>query len=116
MKLPLSFAQLIDQAQREALYTSLILQLNKDFRRANLDGEFGTEITPEALIKELSGRLKVLMESDFDNYLNLLYAVDVSESKVRSLDLNDTEDLGNAVAFLILQREWQKVWLKKHLS
>ena len=45
-------------------------------------------------------------------YLNLLYIVDVSEKQVKALDGNDTLKLAEDVSFLILRREWQKVWYK----
>jgi hypothetical protein len=57
-----------------------------------------------------------LIQHKFSDYLNLLYIVDVSEPKVRELDGNDTIKLSEVVTFLILQREWQKVWYKEKRS
>jgi hypothetical protein len=53
-----------------------------------------------------------LIQDKFSDYLNLLYIIDVSEQKVRELDGSDTLRLSEEVTFLILQREWQKVWFK----
>jgi len=116
MNLPQSFTELMDQANREALYKALIKQLNKDLSRAGVHQEFKITITPNDLKQELSVLLKQLMEQEFDKYLSLLYAIDVSESKIKSLEVNDTQALSEAVAFLILQREWQKVWMFRELS
>jgi hypothetical protein len=46
----------------------------------------------------------------------LLYIIDVSEIKVKALDGNDTVKLSEDITFLILQREWQKVWYKAKYS
>ena len=53
-----------------------------------------------------------LIQEKFADYLNLLYIVDVSEIKVKQLDSSDMVKLSEDVTFLILQREWQKVWFK----
>ena len=53
-----------------------------------------------------------LIQTKFSDYINLLYIVDVSEQKVKTLDGSDLLKLSEEVTFLILQREWQKVWYK----
>ncbi len=55
-----------------------------------------------------------LIQEKFAEYLNLLYIVDVSEAKIKALDGSDMLKLSEQVTFLILQREWQKVWFKQH--
>jgi len=45
--------------------------------------------------------------------LNLLYIIDVSEDQIKILDGFDRIQLAEQVSFLILKREWQKVWFRK---
>jgi len=55
------------------------------------------------------------LQEKFNDYLNLLYIVDVSEEKIKQLDGSDAIQLSEQVTFLILKREWQKVWFKNKL-
>lgn len=114
MKLPANFEDLISEANGLQLYKNLIKQLNKDFLLANIDLDFDEEILPTSLKLILHETIFHLIQEKFTDYLNLLYIIDVSESKIRKLDGNDTLKLSEDVTFLILQREWQKVWYKKH--
>lgn len=114
MKLPANFEDLISEANGLQLYKNLVKQLNKDFLLANIDLDFDEEILPTSLKLILHETIFHLIQEKFTDYLNLLYIIDVSESKIRKLDGNDTLKLSDDVTFLILQREWQKVWYKKH--
>ena len=53
-----------------------------------------------------------LIQDKFTDYLNLLYIIDVSEHQIKQLDGDDTVNLAEQVSFLILKREWQKVWYR----
>ena len=57
-----------------------------------------------------------LISEKFSDYLNLLYIIDVPEMQVKQLDGSDTLVLSEQVAFLILKREWQKVWFRNKYS
>ena len=114
MLAPRNFDDLITQANNENLYVKLVRQLNKDFLLANIDLDFDEDILPTSLKLILHETIFHLIQEKFTDYLNLLYIIDVSESKIRKLDGNDTLKLSEEVTFLILQRVWQKVWYKKH--
>jgi hypothetical protein len=114
MKLPANFDDLINEANGLQLYQNLVKQLNKDFLLANIDLDFDEDILPTSLKLILHETIFHLIQEKFTDYLNLLYIIDVSESKIRKLDGNDTLKLSEEVTFLILQRVWQKVWYKKH--
>ncbi|WP_046756444.1 hypothetical protein [Kordia jejudonensis] len=107
-------ALLVD-ATKEELYEKLIAQLNKDFALANIEESFSFDSSPETLKKELHAIVYQLIQEKFAEYLNLLYIMDVSEAKIKALDGSDVVDLSAQVAFLMLQREWQKVWFKNRL-
>lgn len=114
MTLPANFEELIKEADNLQLYKNLIIQLNKDFLLANIDLDFNEDILPTSLKLILHETVFHLIQEKFADYLNLLYIIDVSESKIKKLDGSDVLKLSEEVTFLILQREWQKVWYKKH--
>jgi hypothetical protein len=116
MSLPANFEDLVSEANALDLYTKLIVQLNKDLLYANIDLEFDEETLPTSLKMVLHETIFNLIQNKFSDYLNLLYIIDVSEIKVRGLDGNDAVKLADDVTFLILQREWQKVWYKAKYS
>jgi len=116
MSLPSNFEDLISEAATLDLYQKLILQLNKDLLYANVDLEFDEETLPTSLKLVLHETIFHLIQNKFSDYLNLLYIIDVSELKIRALDGSDTLKLSEDVTFLILQREWQKVWYKAKYS
>ena len=112
MNLPSNFEDLIVESETLQLYNKLIVQLNKDLLYANIDLEFDEETLPTSLKLVLQDTVCHLINSKFSDYLNLLYIVDVSETKIKALEGSDVVKLSEDVMFIILQREWQKVWYK----
>lgn len=112
MLLPNNFDELITQANSEDLYSKLVKQLNKDFLLANIDLDFDEDILPTSLKFILHETVYNLIQEKFAEYLNLLYIIDVPERKIKQLDGSDMVLLSEQVTFLILQREWQKVWYR----
>lgn len=112
MRLPKKFNDLIEEAESLKLYKKLIVQLNKDLHLANIDLEFDIDTLSTSLKLVLQEMVYHLIQNKFSDYLNLLYQVDVSENKIRQLDTEDVINLSENVTFLILQREWQKVWYR----
>ncbi|PCE66674.1 hypothetical protein [Sediminicola luteus] len=104
--------ELVQEANKEALFTALVKQLNKDLHLANIPYTFENDrYVPEFLV-EFGRMLYDLIQHKFDEYLNLLYIVDVPEHQIKNIKETDLERLVPQVAFLILKREWQKVWYK----
>ncbi|MFD2725133.1 hypothetical protein [Hyunsoonleella rubra] len=116
MQLPETFDSLIEKATHLDLYQKLVRQINKDFLLANIDLEFHEDVLPSSLKLMLHETVYQLIQEKFTEYLNLLYIIDVSEKAVRALDGDDTVKLAEDVAFLILKREWQKVWFRNKYS
>ncbi len=114
MKLPSTFENLIEDANQIGLYKKLVHQLNKDFLLANIDLDFDDNILPSSLKQMLHEIVFQLIQEKFAEYLNLLYIIDVPETKVKQLDGSDTISLSKHVSFLILLREWQKVWYRNN--
>lgn len=112
MKLPASFDQLISATEQYGLYRHLIAQLNKDFLLANIDLDLHMDVLPSSLKLILHETVYRLIQEKFAEYLNLLYIIDVPETEIKGLDGTDILKLSEMVSFLILKREWQKVWFK----
>lgn len=109
---PLSTDALLSEAKAEDLYLKLIEQLNKDFNLANEPVDFPKSTSPSELKVQLHEKIYRLIQYKFAEYLNLLYIIDVSEKEVKGLDGSDIGELSEQVAFLVLKREWQKVWFR----
>ena len=116
MQLPVDFDDLMIEAHSVGLYKRLVKQLNKDFLLANIDLDFAESIKPLDLKKQLHEVTFRLIQEKFADYLNLLYIIDVPEKQVRQLDGSDVVKLSEEVSFLILLREWQKVWYRHQYS
>ena len=94
------------------MYKKLVAQLNKDFQLLGMQEVFLETANPQELVLQLEAILKKMMSSNFEDYLNLLYRVDVSENQLQMLSSANFESFAQQVGFLILRREFQKVWLK----
>lgn len=112
---PLTTNQLLSEAESESLYSKLIEQINKDFNLANEGIDFPISTSPNDLKVQLHEKIYRLIQFKFAEYLNLLYVIDVSEDEIKKLDGSDLVLLSEQVAFLILKREWQKVWFRNKL-
>lgn len=112
---PQSADLLLSEAEQENLYQKLIVQLNKDFNLANEPIDIPQNTLPEDLKLLLHEKIYRMIQYKFAEYLNLLYIIDVSESEIKKLDGSDISELSSQVAFLILKREWQKVWFRNKL-
>jgi hypothetical protein len=109
---PINAESLLAQAQAEVLYLNLIEQINKDFNLANEGIDFPLSVSPDELQIQLHEKIYRMIQYKFAEYLNLLYIIDVSENEIKKLDGSDLVILAEEVSFLILKREWQKVWFR----
>ena len=109
---PLNSDLLLTEATSENLYLKLIEQINKDFNLANEPIDFPLSTSPEELKIQLHEKVYRLIQYKFAEYLNLLYIIDVSEEQIKKLDGSDLVCLAEEVSFLILKREWMKVWFR----
>lgn len=111
---PQNIDLLITQAEEENLYFKLIEQVNKDFSLANENIELPSSILPFEFKNRVQDKILHLIQHKFGEYLNLLYIIDVSEAEIKKIDGSDLIKLSEQVAFLVLKREWQKVWFRKY--
>ena len=98
------------------LQTGLTL-IRKDF---NLDEQAlcipYTGLSYENVLEKLTRLVAYLMEKDFARLLQVLYRIDVSESKLKAALAEGDEKPSEIVAQMILEREMQKVATRKKYS
>jgi hypothetical protein len=109
---PINTDNLLSEAEKENLYAKLIEQINKDFNFANEPIDFPQSTSPYELKVQLHEKVYRLIQYKFAEYLNLLYIIDVPEETIKQLDGSDLVELSEQVSFLILKREWMKVWFR----
>jgi hypothetical protein len=109
---PITTELLLLEADQENLYLKLIEQINKDFNLANEPIDLPISLKANELNLQLTEKIYRLIQYKFAEYLNLLYIIDVSEEEIKKLDGSDISQLSKQVAFLILKREWMKVWFR----
>lgn len=108
--------ELLNSIAIENLTMQLIAQLNKDFQLANVVGSFNLKASPVQLKKELFSILLNLITNQYDDYLNLLYRIDVPESKLAKLKNDNLNTSMEEITYLVLKREYQKVWFKQYFD
>jgi hypothetical protein len=111
---PKNTDQLLSESEKENLYPKLIEQINKDFNLANEGVDFPQNTAPHELKIQLHQIMYRLIQHKYQELLNLLYVIDVPEETIKQLDGSDTGELSEQITFLILKREWMKVWYKKY--
>ena len=93
-----------------------LLQLEKDFSECGLQIEFQNRNYQgiDELIQHIAPALENIMTKNFSSYLNLLYRIDLPESRIRKeTGLRSNEPLNFIIAELIIKRELQKVVIKE---
>jgi hypothetical protein len=88
------------------LDTSLLIQdLNQAYGL-----ELSGKLTEEALQVILAEKINTMINHDFGTLVQLLYRIDVNETKLRRLLEGDVrQDAGMIIAALIIERQWQKI-------
>ncbi len=66
------------------------------------------------LYNQLVAQINTLIKDDFEKLVQLLYRIDVSEQKLKMLlQSNPNEDAAKLIASLIIERQIQKIELRK---
>ena len=73
-------------------------------------------LSKQDFINELASEINHLILTNFERLIQLLYRIDVSEVKLKSLlKENPNEDAGRIIALLIIERQIQKIKFKKEM-
>lgn len=103
---------LLQQIESKLLFGELIEQIKKDANFSGVDFQCEKDSSGEQFIRDLYDLLLHLIVNDFGTYLNFLYRVDVSERTLKEMDEEAPEKIAQKVTFLIIKREWQKVFFR----
>jgi hypothetical protein len=83
----------------------LVMQINKE-----LAMELPEKISFEELQSKLASHVNHLILHHFEQLVSLLYRIDVSEAKIKSLlQQQPNEDAAKIIAALIIERQIQKI-------
>jgi hypothetical protein len=94
------------------VFQETALQLSEDAALAIQPG-----ITYEMLEELLAGRLEELISQNFQQFVLLLYKIDVAENKVREvLEADISPDAYRKIAALLIQRQQQKIISRKEFT
>lgn len=104
------------QLTQVTLFEQVKQQVIKDFNTVGLYPELTETTNPKAFYDELIRVIQYLVEQRFGDFLNLLYRIDISEIKIKALIAQAEENVIREITLLILQREYQKIWLKLKYS
>ena len=84
---------------------ALIEDLNRSYLL-----ELREVVTLDELEILLAEKINRMIQQDFGALVQLLYRIDVSETRLRGLlNENPGEDAGKVIAPLIIERQWQKI-------
>jgi hypothetical protein len=84
------------------------IELIKDLNRSYAL-ELADRSTLEELENLLAEKIDTMIRTDFGALVQLLYRIDVSESKLRELLAATDGPAGKIIANLIMERQWQKI-------
>lgn len=101
--------ELFSEVDKTNLVQKLIDQLNKDFRLIGTDYHFEENLIPNEIFLHLQNIIEIMLQNKFDDFLNLLYRIDIDENRIKEI-IDTSNDVINQISFLILKREWKKVW------
>jgi hypothetical protein len=94
------------------VFQETVLQLSEDAALAVQPG-----ITSEQLEELLAQRLEELISHNFQQFVLLLYKIDVAENKVREvLESDITPAAYRKIAALLIQRQQQKIISRKEFT
>jgi hypothetical protein len=107
---------LLREVKQKDLLAALIRQLNKDFQLCGLESTINEKASVSEVVRNLAHILSQLIRNDFQGFLNLLYRVDIPESKIHRSETRGMDELIQDASYELLKREWQKVWLRNKIQ
>lgn len=112
--------QILEKAWKSGLLPGLLEQMQKDYNRAGSEFPIQDNHISDANLSKIYSGLKenlyLLLMERFDDYLNLMYAVDVPENAFRGIEPRDAVEAADQLSSLVLKREWQKIQLRQRFS
>lgn len=101
----------------EELFHLFKKQIIKDFTLVGIDlKENFIHLNPNELSIYLTQEIQYLTDNQFEKLLNLLYRIDVPETKISNCIKTTTKDqnIYANITFIILKRIWMKIWYQNN--
>lgn len=114
-ELPLSQSD-IERYQRSIdLLQEVVAQLNKDFQLNGFEVSFSGDghTAYQELTAQLGPVIEYLLENQAERFWNLLYTIDLNESRVKQALFGEDPNSLRILTDLILKRELQKVVIRR---
>ena len=106
----------LPELNRIEFLRKLEVQLAKDLYPVEW-GEIAAMPAADKIVSRLQEAVSILIEKHGSSLGQVLYRIDISEGKIRSLMASTPADRRVAIlATQILEREAKKVWLRMHFS
>jgi hypothetical protein len=101
----------------QEMYLAVYEQLQKDFHPYAALQKPTEQLTAQWLYEEVARLTSDLIQSQPASLSAFLYRVDISESQMkRSMSIASPEQKLDQLTWMILKREAQKVWIRRHLK
>ena len=78
--------------------------------------ELKKDLSADQLTDILAEHINDLIDRNFNKLVNLLYRIDVNESKLRQMLNENSTDAGRVIAGLIVERQLQKIKTRQQFS
>ena len=102
--------------QKENLFDKLVKQVKKDLELIGIINYFKEKPNPTDFFNSFKELIVHLIDNQFEIFLHLLYRMDIDENKIRWIIAESQVDIYDKITFIILKREWQKVWYKENFN
>ena len=104
--------EVLTLANENTLLSDLKNQIEKDFGLANISLNLPVNFDAQSFVSAIREKVYYLMMQQFPEYLNLLYIVDIPENQFKQIVITDAVEIADQMTYLILKREYQKVWYR----
>jgi len=108
--------ELENQVSTPLIFLDVIKQINKDFELVGIDYKLEVKEHFYDFSAAFQQIIEDIINTNFDVFLNLLYRIDLDETKIRNIIQAEEDNIYAKISFEILKREWQKVWFRKNYS
>lgn len=114
MELALTYLE--NQLKEQHLFEQLVQQVERDFR-LSVDEDLAFPIsTPLLLVQQIQEELERIASCTPAKLSMLLYRIDVAEKDIRDLEEGAVFNYFEHLTFLIVKREFQKVYFRAKFS
>ena len=80
--------------------------------------ELTNDISADQIRDILAAYINEMIDRNFNKLVNLLYRIDINESRLRQMLNENPQDAGRIIAGLVIERQLQKIasreWFRKH--